>query len=243
MIATRIKNAMRTAYHTLSHRRHSAVLKQLKENDPRWQTFSHAVDYIRWEGVPGDILEFGVYGGQSLVLLGHAHFSYTKGIERCVAGFDSFNGLPESRFQHANWNKGAFAVNHWQHPLLKTGEPVTPEVVRELARTCGIPSVNIHAGLFDETIPMVVPSQYSQIALLHIDCDIYESTASVLNAVAPALSDGCVVLFDDWFLYKGNPDQGEQLAWREFLETHPEWRAVHYRAYGTCCNSFILSRG
>ena len=56
------------------------------------------------------------------------------------------------------------------------------------------------------------------------------------------LSDGTMVCFDDWFMYKGNPNQGEQRAFREFLEAHPHWQAIPYQPYSVFCNSFILSR-
>ena len=54
--------------------------------------------------------------------------------------------------------------------------------------------------------------------------------------------DGTMVLFDDWFLFKGHPDKGESRAFSEFLTAHREWEAVPYRTYGTCGRAFILSR-
>jgi len=64
----------------------------------------------------------------------------------------------------------------------------------------------------------------------------------VLFGIEPALQDGAMVLFDDWFHYKGDPNKGEARALREFLSAHPRWEAVQYRSYGVFCNAFILRR-
>ena len=68
------------------------------------------------------------------------------------------------------------------------------------------------------------------------------SAKQVLNGVAPILQDGALILFDDWFMYRGSPKKGEARAFNEFLEEHPEWEAIHYQSYSVFCNSFILHR-
>jgi hypothetical protein len=127
-------------------------------------------------------------------------------------------------------------------PVLAPGEPVSAGTTRELFERCGLQPPLLHEGRFDEVLPRVVPSEHPAIALLHVDCDLYESTRDVLNGAAPALQDGTLVLFDDWFHYRGRPDRGEARAFHEFLAAHPEWLAVHWRSYATFCNAFILVR-
>jgi len=65
-----------------------------------------------------------------------------------------------------------------------------------------------------------------------------------LDAILAALAceRASILLFDDWFHYRGNPRKGESRAFTEFLDAHPEWQAAHYRSYGTFCNAFILTR-
>lgn len=208
----------------------------------RFDAYVAAAEYLNYEGVPGDVLEFGVFTGASLALLAQAFAFDPKGMERRIAGFDSFTGLPDSAEIHARWQPGDCATNHSWHPLLPVGAPVTPQVTLDLFRACGLPAPELEVGPFAETLPRTIPAKYPQIALLHIDCDLYESTREVLQAVAPALSDGAAVLFDDWFHYKGNPGKGEARAFAEFLGAHSEWGANPYRPYATFCNSFILYR-
>ena len=64
----------------------------------------------------------------------------------------------------------------------------------------------------------------------------------MLDALEPVLQDGSILLFDDWFHYRGHPGKGEARAFSEFLSAHPAWGAVQYQAYSTFCNSFILHR-
>ena len=69
---------------------------QIAARDPRWLTFCRAVEYINYEAVAGDIVEFGVFTGISLMLLARAQSYDPRGMGRRVAGFDSFRGLPGS---------------------------------------------------------------------------------------------------------------------------------------------------
>ncbi|HYE16082.1 MAG TPA: TylF/MycF/NovP-related O-methyltransferase [Pyrinomonadaceae bacterium] len=212
------------------------------ERDPRWETFTFALKFLGFEKVRGDIAEFGVFTGVSLALLAHAYQTNVMAIKRRVVGFDSFKGLPPSEEKHERWREGWFSTNLWWHPLLPFGKPVTPEVTLDLFRACELPEPSLEVGGFEETARASVPSKYSEIALLHIDCDLYESTRAVFEAVAPALQEGTVVLFDDWFHYKGDPRKGESKAFTEFLRDHPEWGAQHYRSYAIFGNAFILYR-
>jgi hypothetical protein len=218
------------------------VMSQMAARDPRWATFCRAAEYIDYEAVPGDIVEFGVFTGISLALLAKAHSIAPRGAVRRIAGFDSFEGLPGSREKHARWQPGDCSSNHSWHPLLRVGDPVTPDVTRQLFEICRLDAPVLHVGTFDKTLPTAFPAVHSQVALVHFDCDLYESTRDALAAIAPVLQDGAMLLFDDWFHYRGHPGKGESRAFSEFLAAHPEWGAVQYQPYSTFCNSFILHR-
>jgi len=218
------------------------VMSQMASRDPRWTTFLRVVEYVNYEAVPGDIVEFGVFTGISLALLANAHACDPKGMDRRVAGFDSFAGLPGSDEQHARWQPGDCSSNHSWHPALRAGEAVTPDVTRRLFEVCGLETPLLHVGRFDQTLPKAFPAVHPQVALVHFDCDLYESTRDALAALAPVLQDGAMLLFDDWFHYRGHPGKGESRAFSEFLAAHPEWGAVQYQPYATFCNSFILHR-
>jgi O-methyltransferase len=219
-----------------------SLIDRLARRDARWDAFVSAAEFVNYEAVPGDVVELGVFTGLSLALLARAFSFDAAGLARRIVGVDSFEGLPSSVDAHARWKPGDCAYNRLQHPTLAVGEKVTPAAVDALFDAAGLARADLYTGLFADVLPAIVPSRYPSIALAHVDCDLYESTHDALEGLAPALQDGTVLLFDDWFHYKGDPSKGEARAFEEFLSRHAEWRAVEYRTYGTFCKAFILSR-
>jgi len=235
-----IRRALRKARALVWEAPPEAPIARLARSDPRWPVFSSAIEYINVEGIGGDIVECGVYTGVSLALLAYAQQAQeAPGLARRVVGFDAFEGLPPSQDLHPLWTTGSFSVNTGEHPVLPIGARATPQATRELFALCHLPPPVLEVGWFAETFRR---APCEAIALLHVDCDLYESAVDVLHGAAAALQDGTMVLFDDWFLFKGHPGKGESRAFSEFLAGHPEWDAVPYRTYGTCGRAFILSR-
>ncbi len=132
--------------------------------------------------VNGSICEFGVFQGYTLKLLS------MKNPTKKIIGFDSFDGLPE------NWRPGFLKGE------FKTTIPDFSEH-----------NISIFKGLFNETIPQYIESNHEPIALLHVDCDLYESTVSVLEALWSRLAPNAVIVFDEYFNY-------------------PEWEKHEHRA-------------
>ncbi|OCR92398.1 hypothetical protein [Campylobacter fetus] len=57
-------------------------------------------------------------------------------------------------------------------------------------------------------------------SLIYIDCDLYTSSKTVLDFIAQSdlLQDGTIIAFDDWDLYRANPNKGQRKAFKEFKE-------------------------
>jgi hypothetical protein len=138
--------------------------------------------------LPGLFVEFGVFQANSI--------NFFAGMtSEILYGFDSFEGLKED---WVGWSlpKGHFSLN---------GR--LPKVA---------PNVRLIKGWFDQTLPEFLASNPGTISFLHIDCDTYESTTCVLNLCAERIVPGTVVLFDEYFGYRGWR-LGEFRAWREFI--------------------------
>ena len=135
----------------------------------------------------GIALEFGVGSGQSTGIIA-AHMP--------VVGFDSFQGLPED--WRPGYPKGMFS-------------PSIP-----ISRIAAIPNVRLVIGLYADTLPQFDFGQY-HIGLVHIDCDLYSSTATVLEWIGPWLKPGVIVLFDEYHGYSG-AELHEQRAWLEWID-------------------------
>jgi hypothetical protein len=113
---------------------------------------------------------------------------------REIHGFDSFEGLPES------WRTG-FVRGAFKQQL-----PVVPN------------HVCLHSGWFSATLQPFLANTGADVALLHIDCDLYSSTAFVLTTLADRIRSGTVIVFDEYFNYPGWK-QHEHKAFQEFAAT------------------------
>ena len=109
-----------------------------------------------------------------------------------VFGFDSFAGLPE------DWRLG-YDAGEFAH------EP--PDVE----------GAELVVGLFADTLPGFLASHPGPVAFVHVDCDLYSSTATVLEHLAPRFVEGTVLLFDEYFNFPGWQDH-EHRAWREHVD-------------------------
>jgi hypothetical protein len=138
-------------------------------------------------------LEFGVATGHTIRFL-------AAQTTAAVYGFDWFQGLPE------DWRD---AEGNLMHPAGTFACPV-PD---------GLPAnVELVIGRFEDTLPGWLSEHGQPFGLVHIDCDLYNSTRFVLDALEPWL-DGAVVAFDE---IRNHPAyvHHEQRAFDELLLRH-----------------------
>jgi len=152
----------------------------------RWDLLLFAAREAPAQGL---MLECGVGDGASLRYL-------ASRFARDFHGFDSFEGLPE----------------HWSGTFERRGKFGRGGAVPQ------VPSnVTLHKGWFDETLPRFLASAGSErVAFLHVDCDIYSSTTSMLRHLGPRLGPGSVLVFDEYFNYP-NWQRHEWRAFQEFV--------------------------
>ncbi len=136
-------------------------------------------------GVPGDVVECGVWrGGASIFMRGVLVASGQS--ERCVWLYDSFQGLPKPK------DKDDIDLSMFSDYL---GVPLSQ--VRENFKQFGLLSerVKFVPGWFKDTLPT---ADVGQIALLRLDGDMYESTRDALENLYPKVSSGGYVVIDDY---------------------------------------------
>ena len=135
----------------------------------------------------GLYLEFGVFSGRTI--------NYIANIisDKIIYGFDSFEGLPET--WRSGYEKGTFAVTS------------IPEVQD---------NVKLVVGLFEDKLCDFIKQHSDICAFIHIDCDLYSSTAYVLEELKNQIQEGTVIVFDEYFNYPGWQN-GEYKAFQEFV--------------------------
>ena len=148
--------------------------------------------------------------------------------------FDSFEGLPEplgldaDRFKR--YRKADYACD-----LDRFRVNVSTRGV-DMSRVTCVP------GWYRETLNQKLKEELriEKAAVVLVDCDLYESTVSVLDFVSDYIHDGTVLIFDDWFSYKGRLDRGEARAFNEWLGNNPRLRANEYHRVDRTIMSFIM---
>ena len=125
--------------------------------DARTTFFTYALQYLNWECVEGDLLEFGVSVGKSLALIALLYrenlalWQYTEPAvtKRRIGGYDSFSGLPAGEQAHPRWKPGSFATNYLAgHPSLTFNQKITPDSIHRLFDACGLIRPELEEGWF-----------------------------------------------------------------------------------------------
>jgi O-methyltransferase len=160
-------------------------------------------------GVPGDVVECGVYRGSSLGTLGL--FLKELGVPKRLWGLDSFQGFPPAG-PH-DLIGGVLPAKSQPAYFADTHE----ELVRRLARRLGVDGlVEIVAGYFEDTCPSL-PVQ--AISVLWLDCDLYGSYTTCLQHLYPRVSPGGWIVFDEYYSKKY---PGARVAVDEFFADKAE---------------------
>jgi O-methyltransferase len=162
-----------------------------------------SIEYIVRHGIPGDIVECGVWSGGSMLLAAHAllHFGDTS---RRIWLYDTFAGMSKPEPVDMLWD-GVPALPTWEHYNQtggRWGYGGTQEHVRQVVCSSGYPADQFVfvEGLVEETLPATRPDT---ISLLRLDTDLYRSTYQELLYLFPLLSRGGILLLDDYGGYQG----------------------------------------
>lgn len=141
------------------------------------------------EGVPGDFMECGTWKGGSGALL--AQQGEQADPPRTMWFCDSYQGLPQ-----------AGQADGWFAQLWTGRVQATPDDVRAALASLGVSEdhVRILRGWFNETLPTC---DAGALALLHIDCDWYDSVMCCLDCLWERVSPGGFVVFDDYGYWPG----------------------------------------
>jgi O-methyltransferase len=142
-------------------------------------------------GVPGDVVECGVWRGGGLAMMGAA--CADVGVERHFWAFDSFAGLPPPGDQDGTHEREKY------YEGLNLGDA---DAVKVIWHRLGLApeQLNVVPGWFEETLP---DAPIEQIAVLHVDGDWYGSVKTTLDALYDRVASSGVVIVDDYAYWEG----------------------------------------
>jgi len=200
--------------------------------------------YVFTSHVRGAYYEFGVYRGDRFLNSWEVYKHYLNRLEQQLLsdelwrremveeyskyahnfyGFDTFEGMPDNKEDPELFKKGTF---------VDSLENVKNKLNNKGLRYC------LYKGLFedlkDETIDKLEP-----VAIINIDCDIYQSAASAFNKVKSKIQQGTILMMDDYNCFSASDKKGERRALREFLVKNNHIRCEPWHAYLYAGQSFI----
>ena len=161
----------------------------------------NAVSYISRYPIPGAVVECGVWRGGAMMTAALQLKEY--GDFRDLYLFDTFEGMTEPT--NVDRLSGAAApidwkIEQWDHIWLRA----TLEEVQSNFSSTGYPKDKIHyiRGDIVQTLDdsKNIPTQ---IALLRLDTDWYESTKKELQILYPLICSGGVLIVDDYGHWEG----------------------------------------
>jgi hypothetical protein len=173
--------------------------------------FKDMVDTV--QNVDGDIVECGVSIGHGTLLF--TLFSDYIGKPRSYYGFDSFEGFPDPI--EKDETTPIQGKGFWASPpdtvlkVLRDGR-LSEQTIRE--------RIHLVKGWFDKTLP----TYDGKIALLHLDCDLYDSYKLSLETLYKKVQPGGAIMFDE---YGDDRWPGATKAIDEFFRDKPEAPQPH----------------
>jgi O-methyltransferase len=159
----------------------------------RFENLKSQIDYVKANGIEGDIVETGVWRGGVIIFLAK-YLNYINHTAKVIA-CDSFQGLPEpgeEDFLHTGEHSSEMnfsILNVSKESFLKNLKEFN---IKES-------DLEIYEGWFEDTLHHIP----NKISILRMDGDYYESTMDTLEALYDKITPGGVLLIDDYLWFKG----------------------------------------
>jgi len=131
--------------------------------------------------IPGDIVELGCFKGSTAIMMQKTLDQYKSKKE--IYLYDAFMGLPKKQKEDGD--------TYFKEGFCKT----TKEDLIKNYKKFKVKVPYIHEGWFNDTLPTQLPDK---ICFVHLDVDFYSSTIEGLKYIYPKLSNGAIVVIDDY---------------------------------------------
>ena len=161
-------------------------------------------------GVPGQVIECGVYKGASLMRLTQFRRFLENDEARSIIAFDAFGKFPHSE------NRLSSDTSFIENFEATGGLGISKADLQTCITRRTISNVMLNEGNVFDTVPEFLErTPNTKIALLHLDLDVYDATKFCLENFFPLMSQGGVIMIDDY-----SSVEGATKAVDEFLSNH-----------------------
>ena len=204
----------------------------LSDETNKYQHITEAMNYLRIAGannrLPNTYFEFGCHSGRTFsAAINAANYLKMDGCE--FHAFDSFGGLPQTSDADGYFQEGTFNTSE-------------KDFVKIVKRRTGkkISSKYIHKGFYSKSLTKELQESLPKAGVIYVDVDLYSSTIELFEFMKPLLSNGGLVLFDDWYCFPFGNEGGEGLAMKEFLEQNKNIELIPWKSFSTFGQSFFI---
>ena len=152
--------------------------------------------YKKIKNVPGDVFEFGVFKGISLIRLLTFRSIIENSFSRRIYGFDTFRNFPQEKSK-----TDKKLIRKWEN---EAGESISKNELNENLQLKKFENYELIEGDIKRTLPVFLKRQRNvKISLLHLDLEVYSATKYVIKKLINKMSPKGIILFDDYPTVKG----------------------------------------
>lgn len=161
-------------------------------------------------GLPGHVVELGVYKGASLVRFASFRNLLENDFSRMIIGFDAFGKFPTKSLE---LETDKTFIEQFEEA---GGDGLDVKEIDAVLKRKNFQNVTLVKGNVFQTIPEYLDKNpETKIALLHFDLDVKEPTAFALEKLYDRVVSGGLIVLDDY-----NAVAGETEAVDEFCARH-----------------------
>ena len=174
------------------------------DNERLTKIINHYELIKKYKNIKGDIFEFGIFKGTSLIRT--LHFVKFLKLNKKVYGFDAFGNFPKKNLTINSDKK--FSKTH------DAGSPgLSDKTINKILKKKKLLNYKLIKGNVLNTLKPFLKNYNSRISMLFMDLDVYDPTIFVLNNLYARLNKGGVIICDNF-----NIVEGETLAFIEFVK-------------------------
>ncbi|MCH1966138.1 TylF/MycF/NovP-related O-methyltransferase [Paraclostridium sordellii] len=155
--------------------------------------------YKKIVNIPGEVLEFGVYKGASIIRFATYRELLENTYSRKIIGFDIFGEFPKTD----NYDDNKF-IQRFEE---QGGNGISKEALEDFIKHKNINNIELIKGnVFDTLDEFLEKNKQIKISLLHLDLDVYKPTKFILEKLYERMVPGGIIVFDDYGTVKGATD-------------------------------------
>ena len=148
--------------------------------------------------IPGAIVECGVLKGASFSRFAMFREIFSNHFSKKIIGFDTFGKFPKTLFEDDKKPRDVQIQNAGI-------DSISTEQLMNVLNNKGITkNVELIPGDITETVPNYIKNNPElKISLLNLDTDIYEPAVTILENLYPRITNGGILILDDYETFPG----------------------------------------